>query len=66
MDQKYLHFLPTESAIFEGAASIFAAYVQNNQVNESNEDELIQKSVTLAIKIACQVDETVRTEGEMS
>lgn len=62
---EYLHLQPTEIGVLDAAAVIFAAKLQQGQVNDSNEQQVIDESVLQAVKLARKVDESVRSEGEM-
>jgi len=50
----------------DAASRIFAAYQASNRVDDSNEDEMVERSIKLAIKMAKRVDSLVKAEGEMS
>lgn len=63
-NQVYLHLQHSESVVAGMAATIFAGYLQSRQVSENNEEAYIRKSVEVAIKLAGQVDEAVRSDDE--
>ena len=62
----YSSLQPSEMAIFRAAANIFSGYVATGKVNEENENDMIGKSISIAIKIASTVDETVQSDEELS
>ena len=63
-EYKYLNLQKSESVIAKMASTIFAAYIQNNQVNKDNEDEFIKKATHVAIKLAEYTDRIVKSDEE--
>ena len=63
--QEYITLKPTETSILESAAAIFAAKVGQGKVDGNNEDAVISDSVSQAIKLAKEVEKTVKTKGEI-
>lgn len=63
-ENKYLNLQKSESVVAQMASTIFAAYIQNNQVNKDNEDELIKKATHVAIKLAEYSDKIVKSDEE--
>jgi hypothetical protein len=63
-NEVYLHLQHSESVVAGMAATIFAGYLQSRQISENNEEAYIRKSVEVAIKLAGQVDEAVRSDDE--
>jgi len=62
-DKVYVNLHADELTIFNAAVEIFSSYVANQKLNAHNEQELIKKSVDLAISIANVVDERVESDG---
>jgi hypothetical protein len=62
--EAYLSLRHSESVVADMSATIFAAYVQNKEVNEFNEDEFVKKSVDIAVKLASYADKVVKSDGE--
>lgn len=62
--EAYFSLQHSESVVAGMSATIFAAYVRNNEVNEFNEDEFVKKSVDIAIKLASYADKTIKSDGE--
>ncbi len=57
---------PSEKAIFQAAANIYAAYIASNQVNNDNQAKLMKKSINAAIAIAKNVENIIQSDEEMS
>ena len=60
----YLYLQHRESVVASMSATIFSSLIQSNPLNDDNEDELIEKSVALAIKIAELSDKLVESDEE--
>ena len=54
-----------EAAVFHVASRIFSAYVASGQCTRKNEEEMLQNSVDLAIRMARNVDERISTGDEV-
>jgi hypothetical protein len=64
-DQKHYLFLQhSESVVANMAATVFSGLIQTTPLHVSNEDELIARAVSVAIKIAEQVDKQVESDEE--
>jgi hypothetical protein len=65
MKEKYYATLqPSETAIFQAAANIFASYVASGKVTDEN--EMILKAIKTSIAICSIVDKNVRSDEEIS
>ncbi len=64
--KKYLKLDAIEMGVVGAASRIFAAYVTAGQVNDENAEQFIQKAAAAAIQLSAQVDDMVKTDGEMS
>lgn len=62
--EAYFSLQHSESVVAGMSATIFAAYVQNKDVNEFNEDEFVRKAVDIAVKLASYADQAVKSDGE--
>ena len=62
--EEYMHLQHSESVVAQMAATIFAALVQQRGSNDGNEDELIEKSLAIAIKLANRADEIIKSDEE--
>lgn len=54
----------SESVVARMAATIFAAYVQNDEVNDTNEDDYVKKAATIAVRLAAYTDKIVKSDEE--
>jgi hypothetical protein len=48
------------------ASRLLAAYIAAGQVNSGNEDEMIEKCLSLAIRLARLADKTIESDDENS
>lgn len=62
--EAYLSLQHSESVVATMAATIYAAYVQRDEITEQNEDEFIRKSVRAAIKLATCTDKVTKSDEE--
>jgi len=54
-----------EAEVLHVASRIFSAYIVGNQCTEENEDDMMKKSIELAIRLTQQVDQAVSAGGEV-
>jgi hypothetical protein len=66
MKKKVVSLQPSEIALTQSAAAIYAAYVASGHVREGDEEKFIQRSVQEAIRICDVVEQTVQADGEMA
>ena len=65
MEKKYYASLhPSEAAIFQAAANIFASYVASGKVTDENEDDMIDKAIKTSITICDLVEKSVTSDNE--
>ncbi len=57
---------PSETAIFQAAANIFASYIAAGQVTDENQVEMMKKAIAASISMAHYVEEVVTSDNEMS
>ena len=62
----YFSLQPSEMAIFQAAANIYASYVATVQVTPENEVQLMKKAIQSAMAIARYVEEHVQSDDEMA
>ena len=62
--EEYMFMQHSESVVAQMAATIFSALIARDTSYASNEDELIEKSVALAIKLAKRADKMVKSDQE--
>ena len=61
----YFSLRPSETAIFQAAANIFASYIAAGQVTDENQAEMMEKAIAASISMAHHVDEVVVSDKEM-
>ncbi len=66
MNQPYIALQPSEIALVQASAQIFAAYISSGQCTPDKEDEFLKKSIKHAIRIARITDESVQADKEVS
>jgi hypothetical protein len=62
---QYFNLQPSETAIFQAAANIYAGYVQSGQVTSENSTEIMKKAIGASISIARTVEKIVQSDEEM-
>ena len=62
--EEYLSLQHSESVVAQMAATIFSSLIARDTSYASNEDELIEKSVALAIKLAKRADTVIKSDEE--
>ncbi|MDD2829497.1 MAG: hypothetical protein PHW18_07995 [Sulfuricurvum sp.] len=65
-EETYLKLQYSENTIAHMASRLLAAYVTSAQLTPSNESELIDRSVRLAIKLAYTADKLIESDNENS
>lgn len=63
-EPKYLKLHWSESVVVVAASQIFAAYISAGKVNDSNEEQMLLKSIRTAIKLADTADTLVKSDKE--
>lgn len=54
----------SETAVVHAASRIYAAYVASGALADHSEDEILQKSVRIAIRMALFTDNLVQSDDE--
>lgn len=62
--QEFLHLQVSEAVVAKMAATIFSSLINNIPLHNSNEDELVEKSVAIAIKIANRTEKIIQSDQE--
>jgi hypothetical protein len=62
---QYFNLQPSETAIFQAAANIYASYVQTGQVTSENNAEIMKKAISASVSIARTVEKIVQSDEEM-
>ena len=62
--EEFMHLQNSEAVVAKMAATIFASLINNFPLHNSNEDELVEKSVVIAIKIANRIEKVIKSDTE--
>lgn len=62
--EEYLHLQHSESVVAQMAATVFAGLIQKNGYSPAAEDELVDLSVSIAMKLALRAEERVKSDQE--
>jgi hypothetical protein len=54
----------SETEVMHAASRIFAAFIAAGHLDATNQDELIETSVRVAVELARQADLAIQSEGE--
>ena len=60
----FFRFQHSEGVVAEMASRLLAAYIIAGKVNPSNEEELIEKSLSLALRLAQKADRLIESDDE--
>ena len=63
---RYFSLQPSETAIFQAAANIFASYIAAGQVTAENQAEMMKKAIAASISMAQYVEDVIISDNEMS
>ncbi len=63
---RYFSLQPSETAIFQAAANIFASYIAAGQVTDENQAEMMKKAIAASISMAQYVEDVIISDNEMS
>lgn len=59
-----LSFQGAEVEVVHAASRIFAAFIAAGHLDETNQDQLIETSVRVAVELARQADLAIQSDGE--
>ncbi len=62
--EEFMQLQNSEAVVAKMAATIFASLINNFPLHNSNEDELVEKSVAIAIKIANRAEKIIKSDTE--
>jgi hypothetical protein len=63
--QRYFNLEPSERAVYEVAARIYAAYIASGQRNDANKGDLMRLSIQEAIEIGLAVEDRIQSDNEL-
>jgi ABC-type glucose/galactose transport system permease subunit len=64
IEQTYLKLQNSEGIVCQMASRLLAAQIAAGQLNSQNEDELIGRSLAMAIKLAQRADRMIDSDNE--
>jgi hypothetical protein len=64
IEETFLRLQHSEGIVCETASRLLAAYISSGQLNSENESELVERSVSLAIKLAEKTDRAIESDDE--
>ena len=64
ISETFLRLQHSEGIVCEMASRFLSAYIASGQINPENEDDLIERSVVMAIKLAQKADRAIESDGE--
>lgn len=62
--EEYMDLQHSESVVAQMSATIFSALVQKQEFSSTNEDDLVEKSVAIAIKLASRAEKLIKSDEE--
>jgi hypothetical protein len=65
MAKPVLSLQPSETALLGAAAQIFSAYIVSGHVTGGNESDMMDRSLSEALKMARRLEEMVQSDGEL-
>jgi hypothetical protein len=63
-DFHYMKLQHSESVVAQMAATVFAGLVQKGELGRQSEDELVERAVAIAIKLAGRTESLVKSDEE--
>lgn len=64
--KEYVNLQSSEIALLNAAATIFSSYISANKVNDNNESEILNKSISISFKMAEIIEKNTLCEEEIS
>jgi len=62
--EHFLHLQHSESVVASMAVTVFAGLIQKMTLTADNEDELVARSVAIAIKLANSAEKLIKSDQE--
>jgi hypothetical protein len=63
-EETYIKLQYSESVVSNMASRILSAFIASGQLSENNEDELMNRSLEMAIKLAIKADRMIDSDEE--
>ena len=64
IEQTFLRLQHSEGVVCQMAAQFLGAFISSGQLDSGNEDELIERSLAMAIKLALKADRAIESDDE--
>lgn len=64
IEETFLRLQHSEGVVCGMASRFIAAYISTGQLTAENEDELVERAVTLSIKVARVADRAIESDDE--
>lgn len=62
--EEFLHLQHSESVVAQMAATVFAGLLQHHSLTGENEDELVERSIAIATKLALRSEQVIKSDEE--
>lgn len=62
----YFNLQPSEKAVFQASANIYASLIAAGKVTPENEAEMMKKAISASIAIAHHVEKIVQSDDELA
>ncbi len=62
--EEFLHLQHSESVVAQMAATVFAGLLQHQNLTAENEDELVERSISIATKLALRAEQVIKSDEE--
>lgn len=62
--EEFLHLQHSESVVAQMAATVFAGLLQHQSLTAENEDELVERSIAIATKLALRAEQVIKSDEE--
>lgn len=62
--EEFMNLQHSESVVAQMAATVFAGLVQRQELSSANENELVERSVAIAVKLAVRTEQLVKSDEE--
>lgn len=63
-DETFMHLQHSEAVVAQMAATIFAGLIRKPEFTTATEDQLVERAVSIAIKLAHRAEQVVQSDEE--
>ncbi len=64
VEKSFFRLQHSETVVAEMASRLLAAYISASQVNQFNEEEIMDKSLLMAVRLAQKADKLIESDDE--